>query len=48
MSALTEETMHPIRSTPTPEHAEKLRKQAERILGRPLPPVATDRPKRSA
>jgi len=48
MSALTDETLRPIRSTPTPDQAERLRKQAEKILGSKLPPVPAEQTKRPA
>ncbi|MFE3546912.1 hypothetical protein ACFXK0_28450 [Nocardia sp. NPDC059177] len=48
MSALTDETMRPIRATPSPEQAEKLREQAEKILGRELALPQTERSKKSA
>ncbi len=48
MSALTDETLRPIRSTPTPEQAARLRKQAEKILGSKLPPTPAQQTKHSA
>lgn len=36
MSALTGEDMRPIRTTPDPDTAARLREQAEKILGRRL------------
>ncbi|MEU4600092.1 MULTISPECIES: hypothetical protein [Nocardia] len=48
MSALTDESMRPVRATPSPEQAEKLRKSAEKVLGRKLPPSKAERAKKSA
>ncbi|MEV6771811.1 hypothetical protein AB0N05_24620 [Nocardia sp. NPDC051030] len=41
MSALTQETMYLVRKKPTPAQAEERRREAEKILGRRLPPAAT-------
>ncbi|MEU5410409.1 hypothetical protein [Nocardia asteroides] len=48
MSALTDETMRPIRTTPSPEQAEKLRAQAEKVLGRKLTPARSERSKKKS
>ncbi|MFB8003642.1 hypothetical protein [Nocardia sp. NPDC056000] len=39
MSALTQESWQPIMRTLTLEQAQRCRRQAEKALGRPLPPI---------
>ncbi|WP_433567106.1 hypothetical protein ACQP1O_19135 [Nocardia sp. CA-151230] len=38
MSALTQDTLRPVRVARTPEEKAERRRQAEKLLGRPLPP----------
>lgn len=38
MSALTQDTLSPVRVKRTPEQVAERRRQVEKLLGRPLPP----------